>query len=466
MVSGTARSRREARSGERQTSTPTSVASEAGGDHLRAADVRRRLKAIFIGSVGNLVEWYDFYAYAAFSLYFAGSFFPGNDPVVQQLNAAVLFAFGFIVRPIGGWLFGHIADHYGRRNALMLSVLLMCFGSLVIAVTPTYASIGILAPVILGIVRMIQGLSLGGEYGTSATYLTEVADAKHRGFYSSFQYVTLIGGQLCAILVLLLLQQVFLTPAQLRAWGWRIPFVVGALLAIVALVMRRNLHETDDFLAAKSLASTGVRRKESSVKALMKYPREVLVVVGLTMGGTTAFYTYTTYMQKFLKLSVGLNDLQTTLVTASSLVFALLLQPLYGALSDKIGRKPLLIWFGVMGTICTIPLLNSLQATRSAIVAWLLIAAAWLIVAGYTSINAVVKAELFPTKVRATGVGLPYAVTVSIFGGTAESIALWLKSIGHETWFYYYLTGVIATSLLVYATMRDTKHHSAMGRHE
>src|SRR3989475_4102824 len=431
-------------------------------DRLRFSDVQRRLKAIFIGSVGNLVEWYDFYTYAAFALYFASSFFPGDDPVVQQLNATLLFALGFIVRPIGGWLFGHLADQYGRRNALMLSVLVMCFGSLMIAVTPTYASIGIAAPIVLGVARMIQGLSLGGEYGTSATYLTEVADEAHRGFYSSFQYVTLIGGQLCAILVLLLLQQVFLTPAQLKAWGWRIPFVVGALLAIIALVMRRNLHETDDFLAARKR----VMRRESSIKALMKYPREVLLVVGLTMGGTTAFYTYTTYMQKFLKLLVGINDNQTTLVTAASLIFALCLQPIYGTLSDRIGRKALLIWFGVMGTLFTIPLLDSLQATKSVLVAFLLIAAAWLIVAGYTSINAVVKAELFPTKVRATGVGLPYAVTVSIFGGTAESIALWFKSVGHERWFYYYLTGLIAISLIIYVTMRDTKRHSAMGRHE
>jgi MHS family alpha-ketoglutarate permease-like MFS transporter len=426
------------------------------------ADMRRRIAAIFVGSIGNLVEWYDFYAYSAFALYFAGAFFPNGSPVVQQLNAAVLFAFGFIVRPIGGWLFGHIADQYGRRRGLMLSVLLMCFGSLMIAVTPTYASIGVAAPILLGVARMVQGLSLGGEYGTSATYLTEVADEKHRGFYSSFQYVTLIGGQLCAILVLLLLQQVFLTPVQLKAWGWRIPFVVGALLAVVALAMRRNLHETDDFLAA----GQQVKRKENSIKALLKYPREVMMVVGLTMGGTTAFYTYTTYMQKFLKLSVGLNDNQTTLVTAGSLVFALILQPLYGALSDKIGRKPLLIWFGVTGTFGTIPLLYSLQATRSALVAFLLIATAWLIVGAYTSISAVVKAELFPTKVRATGVGVPYAVTVSIFGGTAESLALWFKSIGHETWFYYYLTGVIAVSLVVYVTMRDTRDDSAMGRHE
>jgi len=421
----------------------------------------RRLKAIFVGSVGNLVEWYDFYAYSAFALYFAGSFFPGNDPVVQQLNAAVLFAFGFIVRPIGGWLFGHLADHYGRRKSLMLSVLLMCFGSLMIAVTPTYSSIGLAAPVLLGLARMIQGLSLGGEYGTSATYLSEIADEKHRGFYSSFQYVTLIGGQLCAILVLLLLQQLLLTPVQLKAWGWRIPFVIGALLALVALAMRRNMHETDDFIAAKDVA-----RRESSIKALVKYPREILVVVGLTMGGTTAFYTYTTYMQKFLKLSVGLSDIQTTMVTGSSLIFALFLQPVYGAISDRIGRKPLLIWFGVMGTIGTIPLLYSLQAAKTAFAAFLLIAAAWLIVAGYTSINAVVKAELFPTKVRATGVGLPYALTVSIFGGTADSVALWLKAQGHEQWFYYYLTGMIGISLIVYLFMRDTKADSAMHRHE
>ena len=430
-------------------------------DQLTFTDVRRRLRAIFVGSAGNLVEWYDFYSYTAFALYFAHSFFPGNDPVVQQLNAAILFAIGFIMRPLGGVVFGYLADHHGRRTALMLSVMLMCFGSLVIAVTPTYATIGAAAPAMLGIARIIQGLSLGGEYGASATYLTEVADEKHRGFYVSFHYVTLIGGQLCAILVLLVLQQLFLTGDQMRAWGWRIPFVIGALLAIVALMMRRNLHETDAFIEAK----TPVKR-ESSLRALLRYPREVLIVVGLTAGGTTCFYTYTTYMQKFLKLSVGLSDNQTTLVSAASLVFALCLQPIYGAISDRVGRKPLLVWFGVLGTAFTIPLLRTLQATTTAFGAFLLIAAAWMIVAGYTSINAVVKAELFPTKVRATGVGLPYAMTTSLFGGPAESIALWFKSIGHEVWFSYYLTGVIAVALVVSLMMRDTKRDSAIGRHE
>jgi MHS family alpha-ketoglutarate permease-like MFS transporter len=434
----------------------------ASGDApLDLADMRRRIRAIFIGSIGNLVEWYDFYAYAAFALYFAAAFFPNSDPVVQQLNAALLFAAGFLVRPLGGWLFGYLADHRGRRGALMLSVSLMCFGSLMIAVTPTYASIGIYAPILLAAARIIQGLSLGGEYGTSATYLTEMADKRHRGFYSSFQYVTLIGGQICALLVLLVLQKVFLSGDEIRAWGWRIPFFIGALLALIALIMRRTLQETDAFEAAKQVV-----KRTSSLRALMKYPREVLLVVGLTAGGTAAFYTYTTYMQKFLKLSVGLTDDQTTMVTLSALVFGMILQPIYGAISDRIGRKWLLIGFGVSGVLFTIPLLTTLQSVKGPYAAFLLIAAAWMIVSGYTSINAVVKAELFPTNIRAIGVGLPYALTVSIFGGTTDSVALGFKSIGHEAWFYYYLTGMIGISLVVYLFMRDTKADSAMHRHE
>jgi MFS transporter, MHS family, alpha-ketoglutarate permease len=439
--------------------TSATLAAQSGGEDF--SDMRRRIKAIFIGSIGNLVEWYDFYAYAAFALYFAAAFFPSSDPVVQQLNAALLFAAGFLVRPLGGWLFGYLADHHGRRGALMLSVSLMCFGSLMIAVTPTYASIGIYAPILLAVARVIQGLSLGGEYGTSATYLTEMADQRNRGFYSSFQYVTLIGGQICALLVLLILQKVFLTNDQIRAWGWRIPFFIGALLALIALYMRRTLHETSAFEAAKQVV-----RRTSSLRALMRYPREVLLVVGLTAGGTAAFYTYTTYMQKFLKLSVGLTDDQTTMVTLGALFFGMALQPIYGAISDRIGRKWLLIAFGVTGVLFTIPLLTTLQNVKGPFAAFLLIAAAWMIVSGYTSINAVVKAELFPTNIRAIGVGLPYALTVSIFGGTTDSVALWFKSIGHEQWFYYYLTGMIGISLVVYLFMRDTKADSAMHRHE
>jgi MHS family alpha-ketoglutarate permease-like MFS transporter len=263
----------------------------------------------------------------------------------------------------------------------------------------------------------------------------------------------------------LILQRFLLTPEELKAWGWRIPFYIGGGLAIFTAVMQRHLHETEHFVAAKQAADR-LGQKIGGLRQLLKYPKEIAIVVGLTMGGTTAFYTYTTYMQNYLKLSVGLSDAQTTMVTACSLIFALCLQPTYGALSDRIGRRPLLIFFGVAGTLFTIPILTTLQTAKGPWQAFFLIAAAWIIVSGYTSINAVVKAELFPTAVRAIGVGLPYALTVSIFGGSAESLALYFKTIGHETWFYYYLTAIIAASLCVYALMRDTGKASTLNRQE
>jgi MHS family alpha-ketoglutarate permease-like MFS transporter len=415
-----------------------------------------RIKAILIGSSGNLVEWYDFYVYAAFSLYFAKAFFPAGDQTAQLLNTAAIFAVGFLMRPIGAWLFGRMADRHGRRVALTTSVLLMCFGSALVAVTPVYATIGIAAPIILLLARMIQGLSLGGEYGTSATYLSEMATAERRGFYSSFQYVTLIGGQLAAMLVLVLLQKFVLTPAELDAWGWRIPFVIGAGLAVIAYVMRRDMHETEAFRRAT--------RREGSLKALLAHPREVALVVGLTLGGTLAFYTYTTYMQKFLVNTSGFSKDTATLISASALFIYMLMQPVVGAISDVIGRRPVLIAFGVLGVLCTVPLLTALQATRDRFAAFVLIVAGLAIVSCYTAINAVVKAELFPTSVRALGVGLPYALTVALFGGTAEYVALWLKQADRETDFYWYVTACIGVSLIVYATMRDTRDESAIDK--
>lgn len=427
--------------------------------------VKTRLKSIFGGSVGNLVEWYDWYAYSAFSLYFAKSFFPAGDPTAQLLSAAAIFALGFIMRPIGGWLMGVYADSYGRRAALSLSVLLMCGGSLVIALTPTYAQIGLWAPALLVLARLVQGISLGGEYGASATYLSEVATKESRGFYSSFQYVTLIMGQLTALAVLLVLQFFLLTSAQLEAWGWRIPFIIGALCAVVAFWLRRNMIESDQFEALRD-QKAGRPSLISHLKALAQHPRAVMVVVGLTMGGTVAFYTYTIYMQKFLVNTVGLTKDQSTLISAAALFLFMCLQPVFGALSDRIGRRPLLIAFGVLGAICTVPLLTTLASTRSPLMAFGLIMVALLIVSGYTSINAVVKAELFPAEVRALGVALPYAITVSLFGGTAEYIALYFKAQGVESYYYWYVTFCICCSLLVYLIMPDTRSASLIDRDE
>ena len=438
--------------------TPANAAVDAAASSTASEAISaQRLKAIFVGSLGNLVEWYDFYCYSAFALYFAGSFFPKQDPTAQLLATAGIFALGFFVRPIGGLLFGYIGDHLGRRTALMTSVLLMCGGSLLIACAPTYATVGTLAPVLLLLARLLQGLSLGGEYGSSATYLSEMATSKHRGFYASFQYVSLIGGQLVALLVLLVLQKLVLTPDELRAWGWRIPFLIGAALALIAVWMRQDLPETSQFEAARKKGG-----KLGGLRTLLQYPRECLIVIGLTMGGTLAFYVYTTYMQKFLKLSVGLTDNQTTAVSAGSLIFAMLLQPLYGALSDRIGRRPLLVGFALLGTLLTVPLLTAIQHAQGPWEAFGLIACAWLIVSGYTSINAVVKAELFPAAIRTTGVGVPYALAVSVFGGTAEYIALWFKQAGNEGGFYWYASAVIFCTLLVNVLMRDTKKLSTI----
>lgn len=406
------------------------------------------------GSVGNLVEWYDWYAYSFFSLYFAPAFFPQTDPTAQYLNTAGIFAVGFFMRPIGGWLFGSMADRVGRKQAMTVSVLLMSLGSLLIACIPSYDSIGILAPILLFLARLVQGLSVGGEYGTSATYLSEMASKDRRGFYSSFQYVTLIGGQLAAVAIQLLLQKWILTEEEMRQWGWRIPFAIGALLSVVAFYIRRKLDETSSF---ENIQKT---ERKGTVRELLRHPRAILTVIGLTLGGTIAFYTYSVYMQKFLVNTVLLSKEQATLISFGSLLLFALVQPLLGLLSDHIGRKPLLLGFGLMGTFFTVPLLTALSQTRSDGMAFLLIMAGLLIVSGYTSINAVVKAELFPAEVRALGVGLPYALTTAVFGGTAEYIALWLKKSGHESWFYWYVTVCIFISLVVYYRMSDTRKTS------
>jgi len=414
----------------------------------------RRIRSIVGGSLGNLVEWYDWYVYSAFTLYFSGAFFPSDNQTVQLLNTAGIFAIGFLMRPIGGWLMGSYADKKGRKAALTLSVLLMSVGSLMIAIVPGYKQIGVAAPLILVIARIIQGLSVGGEYGTSATYLSEMATKKHRGFYSSFQYVTLIMGQLIALGVLVLLQRVFLSPVQLHQWGWRIPFGIGAVLAVTVMYLRRSMQESVDLDDNKQNTTRG------TLKSLMQHPRAVLLVIGLTIGGTVAFYTFTTYMQKFLVNTSGFSKDSATLISALTLGVFMLLQPVFGLLSDKIGRKPLLIGFGILGALTTYPIMTSLSTTKDFWPAFALIMCALIIVSGYTSINAVVKAELFPANVRALGVGFPYAIAVSLFGGSAEYIALDFKDNHHQEWFYWYVTICIVISLVLYITMNDTRKYS------
>ncbi|WP_431357457.1 MFS transporter [Hymenobacter lucidus] len=419
-----------------------------------------RIRSIVSGSIGNLVEWYDWYVYSAFSLYFAPAFFPKGNLTAQLLNSAAVFAVGFLMRPLGGWLMGTYADRHGRKAALVLSVLLMCGGSLLIALTPGYDQIGVAAPVLLVLARLLQGLSVGGEYGTSATYLSEMADQKNRGFFSSFQYVTLLGGQLLALLVQLGLQQA-LSELQMYDWGWRVPFVIGAGAALVALYLRRHMEETDSFVVQEQQAENA-SPEPGKLQVLLRYPLEILTVVGLTLGGTIVFYTFTTYAQKFLVNTAGFSKADASWISFVTLAVALVLQPLFGAVSDRVGRRPVLLFFGIGATLGTVPLMTLLGRTHSQWAALGLLVVAMIIMSGYTSINAVVKAELFPTAIRALGVGLPYALTVALFGGSAEYVALQAKQLGVESWFYWYVTFCAALSLLVYWRMPDTQKTSRL----
>lgn len=409
---------------------------------------KNRIMSIIGASSGNLVEWFDFYIYSFCALYFAPSFFPSDDPTTQLLNTAGVFAVGFLMRPIGGWFFGRLADRKGRKTSMITAIMMMCFGSLIIALLPTYQTIGTLAPALLLIARLLQGLSVGGEYGTSATYMSEVALAGRRGFFASFQYVTLIGGQLLAVLVLVILQHV-LTEEQLYAWGWRIPFVLGAFAAVISLFLRQSLKETSTDASLKN-------KDAGTLRALMKHKKAFLTVVSFTAGGSLVFYTFTTYMQKYLVNTVGLGAKTASIIMTTALFIFMCVQPFFGALSDRIGRRSSMLWFSALTATATVPIMSTLAEVANPYTAFLLVLTALIIISFYTSISGLIKAEFFPAEVRALGVGLSYALGNALFGGTAEFVALKLKSLGMESYFYWYVSALCVFVFAVAFFMRDT----------
>lgn len=426
-----------------------------------AADAAHRtstaptLRSIIGGLAGNLIEWYDFLAYSIFSIYFAKSFFPGDKPTVQLMNTAAIAAVGYIARPLGSWLIGWYADRRGRKSALTGSVAAMCIGSLMIALTPGYDVIGIFAPAILIAARLLQGLSMGGEYGTSATYLSEIAPPRRRCFYLGFLQVSVVAGQLLALGLMLLMQHVLLSPAQIERWGWRIPFVIGGLLAVFALYMRRSVTETEAFVHGAKRHAPPMGRE------MLRHWRQLLLAIGITVGGTVAFYTYTVYMQKFLVNTAGLSKSSATLVSACALLLYMPLQPLFGLVSDIVGRRPVLICFGLCCTFFSVPLFNALSHAHDATTAFVLAFAGLVMLSGFTSVHMLAKTELFPVGIRALAVGLPYALTTAILGGTTEFVALRFKASGHESYFFWYVSAWAAISLLVYLGMPETRRQAA-----
>ena len=421
------------------------------------ATMRHRIASIFGGSIGNLIEWYDFYIYNFFALYFAKSFFPNVSPTVQLLNTFGIYALGFLIRPVGGWVLGAYADRAGRRAALMLSVVMMCFGSLLIAVAPVYADVGVWAPVLLLAARLIQGISLGGEYGTSATYLSEIAVSRHRGFYSSFQYVTLIGGQVLGSVTLLVMQQMFV-PAQLEAWGWRVPFLIGAACALFGLYLRANLQETEQFMRASH------DKRRGALSELLHHPAAGAAGVRPDHGRHHGLL-YLHHLHAGLPdqhgaphprpgdadfvhhpgavcghAAGGRGDFRPDRPAAGAAVVRHPGHAVHRADPDRAvghARLPHRAAAGPGGAGDRQRLHLDQRGGEGRVV---------------------------PRPVRALGVGLPYALAVSIFGGTAPYVALWFKDQGIETAFYWYVTALIFGSLLVYALMADTKRTSRIDR--
>ena len=410
-----------------------------------------RINAIMGGSAGNLVEWYDWFTYSSFALYFAKHFFPKGDDTAQLLQAAAVFAVGFLARPIGAWIMGLYADRKGRRAGLTLSVALMSVGSFAIAILPDYQTIGALAPALLVMARLLQGLSLGGEYGASATSMTEVAGTGRRGLWSSFQFLTLIAGQLLAIAVLIILQHT-LSDQALNAWGWRIPFVIGGVLAVVVFWIRSGLDETPSYLAGKASGQA----PSGTMTLIRQFPRETLTIFTLTAAGSLGFYAYTTYMQKFLVNTAGFTKDVATGVTAAALVVYMFVQPAVGWVSDHLGRKNMMGAGFLLAGLATYPVMTTLGQTSSPWVAFLLMSLLVTLLSGYTAVNAALKAELFPAHVRALGVALPYALANAVFGGTAEYVALWFKGGGIESGFFIYLSVMMVGASVVAFMMRNT----------
>lgn len=410
-----------------------------------------RVRAIFGACSGNLVEWYDFFIYAYTSIYFASLFFPAGDQSSQLLATAGIFAVGFFMRPLGGWIFGYIADTRGRKISMIISVFMMCGGSLMIAVMPTYETIGVFAPALLIVARLMQGLSVGAEYGTGATYISEMSTPGRRSFFGSFQYFTIIAGQLLALLTVATLQHTML-PEDLKAWGWRIPFFIGAISAIVVVYLRRSMTET---ASAKEMKS----KEAGSIKALLKHKRALILTVTITMGCSLYFYTFTSYMQKFLVLSAGMNPGTVSFIMTSALVCFMISQPFFGMLADRIGVKKCMMIFGALATLLAVPILTALKTVSNPYAAFALIMSGLIVAVFYTPVTGVLKADLYPASVRALGVGLPYAIGNALCGGTAEYVALVLRTMGIESFFFYYVAALAFITFIAAMLMPDLRKH-------
>lgn len=400
--------------------------------HSKGLTKAQKIRSIIAASSGNLVEWFDFYIYAFTAVYFAHNFSNSDNPTIQQISAFGVFAAGFFMRPIGSWLFGSLADKIGRKSSMVFSVILMAVGSFLIAALPSKESVGDLAIILLLIARLIQGLSVGGEYGIAATYLSELATTGRRGFYSSFQYVTLIGGQLLAVASISIML-LFFSEQQMNEYAWRILFVIGGLLALGSLFVRSVMSE--------SATELDKHEDRGSFKALFSTSwKPFLIIVGITAGGSLTFYTITTYTKTFMINSAGFDKTLSNNIMLAALFILMIIQPIFGLIGDKIGHKNSLLIYAFLAFIGIYPLFALLKTSADTpILAFCCILALFVILSFYTSVAGIFKAKLFPEHIRALGTGLSYAIANAVFGGSAPYVALQFKNYGFENSFFIYI---------------------------
>ncbi|WP_193096236.1 MFS transporter [Brevibacterium sp. FME17] len=374
------------------------------------APLHLKRRSVFASTIGNVLEWYEWSAYAVFTPFIAAAMFNSDDKVSSVLATLGVFAVGFLMRPLGGIVFGKIADRKGRKFVLIVTMLIMAGGSFLIAIMPGYGQIGILASIMLLLVRMAQGFAHGGESATANSYIAEIAPAHRRGFWGSIVFVAIFGGSVLAYTIGGIITNVF-SEAAVGDWAWRIPFALGGLLALVALYMRRGMVESDVFEAEVADTAEVVPLDRRRVA------RAIVLVVLMTSGITAAHYTWSSYASTLAITERGMDAQTAYWATVGAQIIALISLPFWGALSDKIGRRPVIIGFGLLMAVFQFPLMAMITSAG-----WTLFVAssfALLIVAMSGALLSAVLSEAFPTKVRTQGIGFAYSVSVAVFGGTA-----------------------------------------------
>jgi MHS family alpha-ketoglutarate permease-like MFS transporter len=431
--------------------TDRTVAATNGEAADAPAGNRHRRTAVLAGVVGNTVEWIDWSVYGYFAPVFSASFFPSADKTADLLATLAVFAVGFVMRPIGGAVLGGFADRRGRQKGLALTILLMAGASLLMAVIPTYASIGIGAPIVLVIARLAQGFSAGGEFGSSSAFLVETAPAAKRAFIGSWQQVSVGAGGLIAAAIAATITTVF-DEHQQATFGWRIAFGVCGLLGIAGLWMRTRIGETEQF---EQTAREGRVRTNPLRVMLREHPRAALRVVGITISGTLIYYVWIVYLAQYAHLTTGL-PLNTALWanTIAQAVFIVAL-PFGGMLSDRFGRKPTMLVFAGGFVVLAWPMLALLGNNFWSFLG--LSTLGMLLIVGYSANCATVMAEQFPAEVRTVGIALPYALAVAVFGGTAPYFMTWLFSHQLQGWVAAYVVAAGLIGVVVYALMPETK---------